>query len=89
MGLGQYRAKRNFSRTREPPGAESLTYHSRIVIQKHQASHLHYDFRLELQGVLKSWAIPKGPSTNPAIKRTAFNTSSRQKAKRAVTIGFC
>ena len=71
--LAEYRRKRDFSRTAEPSGgrrkaARKLAY----VIQKHAASHLHYDLRLELDGVMKSWAVPKGPSLDPAIKRLAM-----------------
>jgi len=62
MGLREYRAKRDFKVTREPkPARKSSKAGALFVIQKHAASHLHYDFRLELDGVLKSWAVPKGP----------------------------
>lgn len=73
--LKEYKRKRNFRRTPEPKGKvikgdnRPLLY----VIQKHAASHLHYDFRLELEGVLVSWAVPKGPSLNPADKRLAVH----------------
>jgi bifunctional non-homologous end joining protein LigD len=72
--LGEYRRRRDFNRTREPvDGKRKKAARLAYVIQKHAASRLHYDLRLELDGVMKSWAVPKGPSLDPAVKRLAIH----------------
>jgi bifunctional non-homologous end joining protein LigD len=71
MPLKEYRRKRSFDRTQEPKGKLKSSPGRAYLIQKHDASRLHYDLRLELDGVLKSWAVPKGPSLNPREKRLA------------------
>jgi bifunctional non-homologous end joining protein LigD len=73
--LAEYRRKRDFKRTREPKGAATrppASVRLAYVIQRHEATRLHFDLRLELDGVMKSWAVPKGPSLDPSVKRLAI-----------------
>jgi len=81
MGLKEYHAKRDFGKTSEPKGSRSKQSKKlAFVIQKHDATRLHYDFRLEVDGVLKSWAVPKGPSMSTKDKRLAVMTEDHPMA---------
>ena len=82
LSLSKYNKKRNFNKTSEPKGSKKKKYSGKpiFVIQKHDATNLHYDFRLEIDGTLKSWAIPKGPSTDPSVKRMAIPTEDHPMA---------
>ncbi len=77
LTLKEYKKKRNFKLTPEPKQSKtSSKYKNIFVIQKHDATNLHYDFRIEIDGVLASWAVPKGPSTDPKEKRLAIRTEN-------------
>ena len=72
MPLGQYQRKRDFGKTPEPKGGTAGGSGGRFVVQRHRATRLHYDFRLEIDGVLVSWAVPKGPTLDPRQRRLAM-----------------
>ena len=72
--LNEYKKKRDFDKTAEPDGKARKKMNNRFVIQQHDASNMHYDFRIEMDGILKSWAVPKGPSTDHKEKRLAMLT---------------
>jgi bifunctional non-homologous end joining protein LigD len=74
LDIETYNAKRDFAKTGEPKGRKLKGKGDSFVVQKHDASRLHWDFRLELDGVLKSWAVPRGPSLNPKDNRLAVRT---------------
>src|SRR3954469_4336348 len=82
MGLQEYKKKRNFRATPEPEGEVKKSAGNSFVIQKHAATRLHYDFRLEMEGVLRSWAVPKGQSIDPGEKGGVVRVCASHKAPR-------